>query len=44
MIFDQFVEYNKRNIFPEITYAKCDEETISRPFSKKLKLSISLDQ
>ena len=44
MKFDQFVEHNKRNIFPEITYTKCDEETISRPFSKKLKLSISLDQ
>ena len=38
------VEYNLRNIFLEKSYTKCDGETISRPFSKKSKLSISLDQ
>ena len=38
------VEYNLRNIFLEKSYTKCDGETISRSFSKKSKLSISLDQ
>ena len=33
-----------RNIFFEKSYTKCGEETISRPFSKKTKLSISLDK
>ena len=33
-----------RNIFLEKLHIKCDGETIPRPFSKKLKLSISLDQ
>ena len=32
------------DIFIEKWYAKCGEETIPRPFSEKLKLSISLDQ
>ena len=31
-------------IFLEHLCKKCDEETIPRPFSKKSKLSISLDQ
>ena len=30
--------------FLEDSYTKCGRETIARPFSKKLKLSISLDQ
>ena len=34
--FGQITEYNMRNIFLE--------ETIPRPFTKKSKLSISLDQ
>ena len=34
--FGQIIEYNMRNIFLE--------ETIPRPFTKKSKLSISLDQ
>ena len=34
--FGQIIEYNMRNIFLE--------ETIPRPFIKKSKLSISLDQ
>ena len=32
-----------RNIFPEKSDAKCGGETITRPFSKKSKLSICLD-
>ena len=42
--FGQLIEHNMRNIFIYKSYTKCDEETIPRPFSKKLKLSISLDQ
>ena len=33
-----------RNIFLEKSYRKCGAETIPRPFSKKSKLNISLDQ
>ena len=33
-----------RNIFLEKSYTKYGGETIPRPFSKKLKLSMSLDQ
>ena len=44
MEFGQLVEYNMRNIFLEKSYTKYDRETISRPFSEKLKLSISGDQ
>ena len=33
-----------KNIFLEKSYTKCDGETSPRPFSEKLKLSISLDQ
>ena len=39
--FGQLIEYNMRNIFVEKSYTKCAEETISRPLSKKSKLSIS---
>ena len=44
MKFGQLVEYNMRNIFVEKSYTKCVVETIPHPLSKKLKLSISLDQ
>ena len=44
MKFGQLIEYDMRNTFLEQSYAKCGGETIDRPFSKKLKLSISLDQ
>ena len=44
MKFCQFVEYKMRNIFLEKSYRKCGAETIPRPFSKKSKLNISLDQ
>ena len=40
----QLIEYNMRNIFHEKSYTKCGRETIPRLFSKKLKLSKSLDQ
>ena len=42
--FRQLIEYNTGNIFLEKSYAKCDGETISRPFSKNSKLSMSLHQ
>ena len=44
MKFDQLIECNMRNIFLEKSYAKFGGETRPRPFSEKLKLSISLDQ
>ena len=44
MKFVQLIEYNMRNIFLEKSYTKCGGETSRRPFSRKLKLSISLDQ
>ena len=44
MKFDQLIEYNTRNIFPEKSYTKCGGEAIPRPFSEKSKSSISLDQ
>ena len=43
MKFGQIVEYNMRNIFVEKLYTKCGGEAIPKPFSKKSKLSISLD-
>ena len=42
--FGQLIEYNTRNILLEKSYTKCGGETSTRPFSKKLKLNISLDQ
>ena len=44
MKFGQLIEHNTRNIFAEKSYKKCARETIPRPVSKKLKLSISLGQ
>ena len=44
MKFGQLTECNMRNIFLEKSYTKCDGETSPRPFSEKLKLSISLNQ
>ena len=41
---DQLIWCNMTNIFLEKSYTKCGVETIPRPFSKKSKLSISLDQ
>ena len=44
MKFRQLIEYNIRNIFLEKPYTKCSRKTVRRPFSKKSKFSISLDQ
>ena len=44
MNFGHLIEYNKKNIFAEKSYTKCDGEAIRRYFLKKLKLSISVDQ
>ena len=44
MKFSQLIEYNMRNIFLEKSYRECGGETGPRPFSKKLKLSICLNQ
>ena len=43
MKFGPLVEYNI-NIFLEKSYAKSSGETIPRPFSKKSKSSLSLDE
>ena len=43
-IFGQLIEYSMRHVFVEKLYTKCSGETITRPFSKKSKLSISLDE
>ena len=42
--FGQLISYNIRNILLEKSCTKCGRETIPRPFSKNLKLSISVDQ
>ena len=44
MIFGQLIKYNIRNIFLEKSYTKYGGETIRRPYSKKSKLGVSLDQ
>ena len=44
MKFGQLIVYNMIIIFIEKWYTKCGGETSPRPFSEKLKLSISLDQ
>ena len=43
MKLGQLIECNMRNIILEKSRTKCGEETIRKPFSKKSKLSISLD-
>ena len=42
--FVQLIDYNMRHVFVEKPYTKYGGETIPKPFSKKSKLSISLDQ
>ena len=44
MKFGQLIEYNLRNIFLDKSYTNYGKETIPRPFFKKSKLSICLDQ
>ena len=43
MKFVQSIDYDMRNIFLENSYLKCGGETSPRPFSEKLKFSVSLD-
>ena len=38
------IEYSMRNNFMEKSYTKCGGEANSRPFHKKSKLSVSLNQ
>ena len=40
----KLINCNMMNIFLGTSYTKCDAEAITRPFSKKSKLRISLDQ
>ena len=40
----QLIEYNMRNIFLENSFKKCGGEIITRPLSRKSKLTIYLDQ
>ena len=44
MKFGQLIECIMRKISLEESYTKCGGETIPRPFSEKLKVSVSLDQ
>ena len=44
MKLGQLIDYKMRNIFLEKSLTKVGGETITRPFTKKLKLSIYLDQ
>ena len=44
MKFGQFIEYNIRNSLLKDSYTKCVRETSPKYFSKKSKLTISLDQ
>ena len=44
MELGQSIERNMRNVFLEKTCRKCGRETSPRPFSKKSKMSISLNQ
>ena len=44
MKLGQLKEYNMRNIFLKKSYTKYGGEIILGPFSRKSKLSISLDQ
>ena len=44
MNFGQLIEYNMRNISLQKSYTEWRGQTSPRPFSEKLKLSLSLDQ
>ena len=44
MKFGQLIEYNMESIFLEKSYTKCGGKTFPRPFSGKLKSTISQDQ
>ena len=42
--FSQLIEYSMKNVFLEKSWTKCGGEASQKPFYKKSKLSISLDQ
>ena len=42
--FCQLIEYNMRNIFFKKSHRKWGRKNIPKPFSKKSKLSISVDE
>ena len=44
MKLGQLIDYKMRNTFLEKSYTKCRGKTISRTFSRKSELNISLDQ
>ena len=44
MEFSESIEHNMQNFFLEKSYLECSGEAILKPFSKKLKLSVSLNQ
>ena len=44
MKFGQLMKYNMRNIFLEKSYTKCGEAASLRPFYKKSKFNMYLDQ
>ena len=44
MKFGQLIEDSMKNIFLTKSYLKCGRKAIPRPFTKKSKFSISLDQ
>ena len=44
MKFGQLIEHIMGNIFLEKSYTKCSVEASPRPFYKKSKMNISLDQ
>ena len=44
MKFSQLMEYKMKNIFREKSYRKCGGELSRRPFNKKSKFGISLEQ
>ena len=44
MKFNQLIEYEMRNIFLNKSCTNCGGETIPRHFSKKINLSLFLDQ
>ena len=44
MKFGHLIECNMKIVFLEKSYTDCAGETSPRPFSKELKLGVSLDQ
>ena len=44
MKFGQLIECNMTSTFLDKSYTKCGQKTSPRPFSEKLKLSISVDE